>query len=298
MIRYNKFKMQLIKFFNDIFDVRYLKLVIMLVILITALPKLVNTETLTITTYYPAPYGGYVSLLTTNNTWLARDAGNVGIGTANPQTKLDVAGTAQLRGAPGKVGLYVDPNGYVGIGTTKTLRPLSVMGYGYQLHTAVFGDTDSNVYLGIGTVSRPRVGLLRRASIQAMYKPTGDNPNDASNVPADLVINADGGNVGIGTGEYFPQGKLHVDWGNLIVTRGKVGIGTTNPNADLHVKGNLKVENGVITGNFGRTNCYWRYGVCSSGYYVAGINVQNASCSCDEGGSCSCNVSVAVYCCQ
>jgi hypothetical protein len=58
-------------------------------IYLTAIPKLANTENLVITTYYPAPYGGYVSLLTTNNTWLARDAGSVGVGTLNPRAQLD-----------------------------------------------------------------------------------------------------------------------------------------------------------------------------------------------------------------
>jgi len=51
-----------------------------------------GSETLTLTTYYPAPYGGYVSLLTTQQTLLARDAGRVGIGTANPVDKLGIAG--------------------------------------------------------------------------------------------------------------------------------------------------------------------------------------------------------------
>jgi hypothetical protein len=67
-------------------------------IYLTAIPKLANTENLVITTYYPAPYGGYVSLLTTNNTWLARDAGKVGIGTSNPQYKLDVNGDIRITG--------------------------------------------------------------------------------------------------------------------------------------------------------------------------------------------------------
>ena len=55
-------------------------------------PGFLGSETLTLTTYYPAPYGGYASLLTTGQTFLARDGGNVGIGTASPTGKLDIVG--------------------------------------------------------------------------------------------------------------------------------------------------------------------------------------------------------------
>ena len=51
----------------------------------------------TITTYYPSPRGDYQALTTTTfsstgATSLATGGGNIGIGTANPATKLDVAG--------------------------------------------------------------------------------------------------------------------------------------------------------------------------------------------------------------
>jgi len=67
-------------------------------------PQSLGSETLTLTTYYPAPYGGYVALLTTGNdgtaagvnTLLARDAGRVGIGTTNPTQLLDIAGNAKV----------------------------------------------------------------------------------------------------------------------------------------------------------------------------------------------------------
>lgn len=57
-------------------------------------PKPLGSETLTLTTYYPAPYGGYANLLTTGQTLMARDTGNVGIGTPNPLAKLHVASTS------------------------------------------------------------------------------------------------------------------------------------------------------------------------------------------------------------
>lgn len=47
-------------------------------------------EEITLTTYYPAPYGAYDELTTTGDTHLATDSGSVGIGTTGPGYKLDV----------------------------------------------------------------------------------------------------------------------------------------------------------------------------------------------------------------
>ncbi|HNW43405.1 MAG TPA: hypothetical protein PKI19_02805 [Elusimicrobiales bacterium] len=56
-------------------------------------PRPAGAETLTLTTYYPAPYGGYVSLLTTGPTFLARDADYVTVGkTGDFSDKLLVNG--------------------------------------------------------------------------------------------------------------------------------------------------------------------------------------------------------------
>jgi hypothetical protein len=62
-------------------------------------PGFIGSETLQLTTYYPAPYGGYVSLLASGgtpvapaNTLLVRDAGRLGIGTGVnvPNSKVDI----------------------------------------------------------------------------------------------------------------------------------------------------------------------------------------------------------------
>ncbi|MBI4377004.1 MAG: hypothetical protein HY549_11205 [Elusimicrobia bacterium] len=54
-----------------------------------------GSENVTLTTYYPAPSGVYTKMITTGQTILARDGGNVGIGTGPtaPAVTLDVNGT-------------------------------------------------------------------------------------------------------------------------------------------------------------------------------------------------------------
>jgi hypothetical protein len=56
-----------------------------------------------------------------------------------------------------------------------------------------------------------------------------------------IALMPNAGNVGIGTTN--PQAKLHVNNGNAIIS-GNVGIGTTNPQAKLHVNNG----NAVIIG--------------------------------------------------
>ena len=51
-------------------------------------------EEITLTTYYPAPYGAYEELSTTGKTCLATTSGNVGIGTTSPTQELHLYSSA------------------------------------------------------------------------------------------------------------------------------------------------------------------------------------------------------------
>jgi hypothetical protein len=82
-------------------------------------------EEITLTTYYPAPYGAYNELTTTGNTYLATTSGNVGVGLAATDTiqnKLDVEGSAAIGAsysgtAPAAPANGLIVQGQVGIGT-------------------------------------------------------------------------------------------------------------------------------------------------------------------------------------
>ena len=67
----------------------------------------VASESVTLTTYYPAPSGVYTQMITTGNTYLARDAGvcpgsscgtRVGIGTPTPSAQLTIVNTDNSAG--------------------------------------------------------------------------------------------------------------------------------------------------------------------------------------------------------
>lgn len=87
-------------------------------------PGSLGSETLTMTTYYPAPYGGYARLLTTDQALLARDSGNVGIGMNTPTSKLHVSGEIrtdnQIRWGTNRATLTADQGGSIELGGTGT----------------------------------------------------------------------------------------------------------------------------------------------------------------------------------
>ena len=77
----------------------------------------VASESVTLTTYYPAPSGVYSQMITTGNTWLSRDGGGVEIGTAAvpPVGGLGFGAANPTISAPSYI---VIPNGlYVNVGT-------------------------------------------------------------------------------------------------------------------------------------------------------------------------------------
>ncbi|MCR4294824.1 MAG: hypothetical protein NUW21_04770, partial [Elusimicrobia bacterium] len=83
--------------FNLTFSRRFLSAAGALAIMLCAVPEL-DSESVTLSTYYPAPSGVYTNMITTDNTYLARDLGSVGIGTVAPTYKLDVNGTMRATG--------------------------------------------------------------------------------------------------------------------------------------------------------------------------------------------------------
>jgi hypothetical protein len=77
--------------FDLTFSRRFVTAVSAAAMMFCAVPEL-ESESVTLSTYYPAPSGVYTNMITTSNTYLARDGGNVGIGTTAPGSKLDVNG--------------------------------------------------------------------------------------------------------------------------------------------------------------------------------------------------------------
>lgn len=114
-----------------------------LLMLICFLSSLAWADEMTISTYYPAPYGVYREFITTNNTYLATDGGNVGIGTTTPAAKLTIDGGSSnalsllIRSSgPGFGSGIVLENYSTGTGTTG--RTYSI--YSGQSGILVFGD--------------------------------------------------------------------------------------------------------------------------------------------------------------
>jgi hypothetical protein len=168
-----------------------------LVLLVTSYGLLVTNsnaqETLTITTYYPSPYGSYNELRTYSNTYLATDSGNVGIGTTGPGEKLTIS-------APG--------SGYGGVLVTGGASG----GIGYSVDS---GANDQQLQL------RMRRSGSANDVDWYLYSPAGSTDLRLYS-GGDRVTFKAGGNVGIGT--VSPTERLHIQ-GRIRIVDGSQAAG-------------------------------------------------------------------------
>jgi hypothetical protein len=149
-------------------------------------------------------------------------SGNVGIGTASPGARLQVAGvdnsttTVALIGGLSTTGLVVLNSGNVGIGTTGPAYSLEVLSAG--TYSAVFRNGAGGVVMGSATVG----------------------------VAGDAVIGsyASTGGIALKVGNGLPTTGLYIQ------NNGNVGIGTTTPTVALDVVGVINAS-AAVWGNSG-----------------------------------------------
>lgn len=102
-------------------------------LLVGLLPARLASEALTLTAYYPSPYGVYQRLRSTQDAYLAYQSGRVGVGLTNPGSKLGVAGGVAVgsgyanRTAPTN-GMIVQGNVGIGLSNPNSNYRLVVTG--------------------------------------------------------------------------------------------------------------------------------------------------------------------------
>jgi hypothetical protein len=95
--------------------------------LLAAVPSELASEAVTLNSYYPAPSGIYTQMITTGNTYLARDSGYVGVG---------------VNGSIAGVGTITAPTNTTGVNSTKLIVLGGNFGVGTVAPTAAVQITD------------------------------------------------------------------------------------------------------------------------------------------------------------
>lgn len=176
------------------------ELVAFLALLLLSLqPGELSTEQLTLTTYYPSPYGVYQELRSTQNAYLAYSGGNVGIGTNAPQGKLHVTGTGNV---------VMNTSGNMGIGTTNPVAKLHLSGGGNDIIfdpangvMAVGTTNGSSIYATGVKVAQSNIHV--QGNENGTWLRVGDawGYNGIYSESGDAVIGSATGRVRIGTGD-------------------------------------------------------------------------------------------------
>lgn len=139
--------------FDLTFTRRFVTYVTAAAMMLCAVPEL-DSESVTLSTYYPAPSGVYTNMITTGNTYLARDAGFVGIGTATPDTKLKLPsgeiGIGQQNDSTGYMRMGMD-TGWVQYVANNGYWDSAASNYKY-VNTGGYGGLASRMYQVSGTI--------------------------------------------------------------------------------------------------------------------------------------------------
>ncbi|TPW21072.1 MAG: hypothetical protein FD126_1050 [Elusimicrobia bacterium] len=191
--------------------------------LVLAHPAGLATEQLTMTTYYPSPYGVYQRLRSTQDAYLATDPSaspqrRVGIGTATPARKLDVAGDMQASD------LY----------TTDGVQIQGLSGRNYFRDAEGAGNLRVGAAWGMpGVYAETGVGVLGGASGASLQNNT--------------LFASPGGNVGIATAS--PGYRLDI-------------AGDTRVQGNLYLSGPIQNMCRSVWFSFGtNTSCPWSWAV-------------------------------------
>jgi hypothetical protein len=172
-------------------------------------PAFSQEESITITTYYPAPYGTYKEMR-------AKKMAVGGTYVENSKYCWGASCGATIAVIPDDADLVVE--GSVGIGTTNILSPFKL---------AVRGEAEFNNPVGYGAISIVGAGDgLLYGALDLSSNTTGDTWG--------IQYRQDTGNLGF---TYFPTSQYPLQ----LTRSGNVGIGTATPGTKLDVSGTARM---------------------------------------------------------